>query len=63
MNDDIEKMRINKSKGTIALLDADMVQVTSRLFATIKHRKEIIDFWKRTYHLDGKVYCIIISPK
>jgi hypothetical protein len=62
MNDDIEKMRINKSNGYIALLDFDMSQVACRKFSSIKDRKEIIAFWNRTYRLEDKSYYIIISP-
>lgn len=62
MNDNIEKIRINRSHGYIALLDFDMTQVASRKFSSIKNRKEIIAFWNRTYRLEDKSYYIIISP-
>jgi hypothetical protein len=62
MNDEIEKIRINKSKGYIYLLDFDMNQVAAKKFMSIKMRKDIIDFWKRTYRLEEKSYCLIISP-
>ena len=62
MNDEIEKMRINKSNGYVALLDFDMNQVAFRKFSSIKDRKEIISFWNRTYRLEDKSYYIIISP-
>jgi len=60
MNDDIEKIKINKSKGTITLLDADMNQVAFRMFKSISERKEIMTFWNRSYKLDEKKYCIEI---
>ena len=62
MNDDIEKMRINRSHGSLTLLDFDMNQVAYRKFSSIKQRKEIMEFWNRTYRLDEKSYYIIISP-
>ena len=62
MNDDIEKMRINKSKGIITLLDFDMNQVAYRKFQSIKERKQIMDFWYRTYKLEEKSYYIVVSP-
>lgn len=62
MNDDIEKMRINKSKGIITLLDFDMNQVAYRKFQSIKERKQIMDFWYRTYRLEEKSYYIVVSP-
>jgi len=62
MNDEIDKMRINKSNGYIALLDFDMNQVACRKFSSIKDRKEIIAFWNRSYRLEDKSYYIIISP-
>ena len=62
MNDDIEKMRINKSKGIITLLDFDMNQVAYRKFQSIKERKQIMDFWYRTYRLEEKRYYIVVSP-
>ena len=54
--------RISKCKGYVSLLDFNMNQVASRKFNSIKMRKEIIEFWKRTYKLEEKSYCIIISP-
>jgi hypothetical protein len=62
MSDDIEKMKINKSHGYVALLDFDMNQVAHRRFTSTKQRKDIIEFWNRTYRLDEKSYYIIISP-
>jgi len=62
MNDDIEKIRINKSKGYVYLLDFDMTQVAAKKFNSIKMRKDIIDFWKRTYRLEEKSYFLVISP-
>ena len=62
MNDDIEKMRINRSHGCVTLLDFDMNQVAYRKFSSIRQRKEIIEFWNRTYKLDEKSYYIVISP-
>ena len=62
MNDDIEKMRINKSKGIITLLDFDMNQVAYRKFQSIKERKQIMDFCYRTYRLEEKSYYIVVSP-
>jgi hypothetical protein len=61
MSDDIEKIRINVSKGTVSLLDSSMTQVAARKFDSVKERKKIMDFWHKTYHLEGKKYCIIIS--
>jgi len=63
MNDEIEKMRINKSHGYVTLLDFDMNQVAYKKFSSIKQRKEIIEFWNRTYRLEEKSYYIVISPK
>ena len=60
MNDDIEKLRINTSKGTLALLDAEMNQVAFRTFKSITERKKIMGLWNRTYRLEDKQYCIII---
>ena len=54
--------RINKSKGYVALLDFDKNQIASRKFNSIKMRREIIEFWKRTYRLEEKSYYILISP-
>jgi hypothetical protein len=62
MNDDIEKMRINKSRGYVYLLDFDMSQVAAKKFNSIKMRKDIIEFWRKTYRLDEKSYYLIISP-
>ena len=62
MNDDIEKMRINKSKGYVYLLDFDMTQVAAKKFMSIKMRKDIIEFWRKTYRLEEKSYYLIISP-
>jgi hypothetical protein len=62
MNDDIEKMRINKSHGYVTLFDFDLNQVAHRRFTSIKQRKDIIAFWNRTYKLDEKSYYIVISP-
>jgi hypothetical protein len=61
MNDDIEKMRINKSTGFITLLDFDMSYVAYRRFTSIKQRKEIIELWGKVYKLDDKSYYFIIS--
>jgi len=54
--------RINKSKGYVALLDFDKNQIASRKFNSIKMRREIIEFWRRTYRLEEKSYYILISP-
>ena len=62
MNDDIEKMRINKSRGYVYLLDFDMNHVAAKKFNSIKMRKDIIEFWKRTYRLEEKSYYLVISP-
>jgi hypothetical protein len=62
MNDDIEKMRINKSKGYVYLLDFDMTQVAAKKFNSTKMRKDIIEFWKKTYRLEDKSYYLVISP-
>jgi hypothetical protein len=62
INDDIEKMRINKSHGYVALLDFNMNQVAHRRFTSTKQRKDIMEFWNRTYKLDEKSYYIVISP-
>lgn len=61
MNDDIEKIKINKSKGTIALFDSDMNQVAFRMFKSVSERKEIMTFWNRSYKLDDKTYYIEIK--
>ena len=50
--------RINKSKGYVALLDFDKNQIASRKFNSIKMRREIIEFWKRTYRLEENSYYI-----
>ena len=62
MNDEIEKIKINRSKGYVYLLDYNMNQVAAKKFMSIKMRKDIIEFWRRTYRLDEKNYCLIISP-
>jgi len=62
MSDDIEKMRINKSRGYVYLLDFDMNQVAAKKFNSIKMRKDIIEFWKKTYRLEEKSYYLVISP-
>jgi len=62
MSDDIEKMRINKCKGYVYLLDFDMTQVAAKKFNSKKMRKDIIEFWNKTYRLDEKSYYLIISP-
>lgn len=63
MNDDeIEKLRINKSKGWVYLLDFNMNQIAAKKFMSINMRKDIIEFWKRTYRLEEKSYYLIISP-
>lgn len=54
--------RIVKCKGYVYLLDSEKTQVASRKFNSIKMRREIIEFWKRTYRLEEKSYYIIISP-
>jgi hypothetical protein len=61
MNDEIEKMRINKSTGFITLFDYDMNYVTYRRFLSVKQRKEIIELWGRVYKLDDKSYYMVIS--
>jgi hypothetical protein len=61
MNDDIEKIKINKSKGTVALFDSDMNQIAFRMFKSVSERKEIMNFWNRSYKLDEKKYCIEIK--
>lgn len=58
-----KEIKVTKSGGGVVLLDANMVQIASRVYSSLKHRKDIIDFWKRSYKLDDKVYCLIISPK
>lgn len=62
MNDEIEKMRINKSRGYVYLLDFDMTQVAAKKFGSVKMRKDIMEFWRKTYKLDERSYYIIISP-
>ena len=62
MNDEIEKLRINKSKGWVYLLDFNMNQIAAKKFMSINMRKDIIEFWKRTYRLEEKSYYLIISP-
>ena len=62
MNDEIEKMRINKSRGYVYLLDFNMTQVAAKKFNSIKMRREIIEFWRKTYRLEEKSYYLIISP-
>jgi hypothetical protein len=62
MNDNLEKIRINRSHGSVTLLDFDLNQVAYRKFSSIKQRKEIMEFWNRTYKLDEKSYYIVISP-
>jgi len=61
MNDEIEKIRINKSTGFITLFDFDMTYITYRRFTSVKQRKEIMEFWGRVYKLDDKSYYILIS--
>jgi hypothetical protein len=61
MNDDIEKIKINKSKGTVALFDSDMNQIAFRMFKSVSERREIMNFWNRSYKLDEKRYCIEIK--
>ena len=62
MNDEIEKMRINKSRGYVYLLDFEMTQVAAKKFSSIKMRKDILEFWRKTYRLDERSYYLIISP-
>ena len=54
--------RVVRCKGYVYLLDSEKTQVASRKFNSIKMRREIIEFWKRTYRLEEKSYYIIISP-
>ena len=54
--------RIVKCEGYVYLLDFEQNQVAARKFRSIKMRKEIIEFWKRTYRLEEKSYYIIIAP-
>ena len=61
MNEDIEKMRINKSTGFITLLDFEMSYIAYRRFTSVKQRKEIMELWGRVYKLDDKSYYMIIS--
>ena len=61
MNDEIEKMRINKSTGYITLLDFEMSYIAYRRFTSVKQRKEIMESWGRVYKLDDKSYYMIIS--
>ncbi len=62
MSDEIEKIRINKSRGYVYLLDSNNNQIAAKKFNSIKMRKDIIEYWKRTYRLEEKSYCLIISP-
>jgi hypothetical protein len=61
MNDEIEKIRINKSNGYVTLFDFDMGYVAHRRFTSVKQRKEIMESWGRVYKLDDKSYYILIS--
>lgn len=61
MNDEIEKMRINKSTGYITLLDFEMNYIAYRRFTSVKQRKEIMESWGRVYKLDDKSYYLLIS--
>ena len=61
MNDEIEKMRINKSTGYITLLDFEMSYIAYRRFTSVKQRKEIMESWGKVYKLDDKSYYMIIS--
>jgi hypothetical protein len=61
MNDEIEKMRINKSTGYITLLDFEMNYIAYRRFTSVKQRKEIMESWGRVYKLDDKSYYVLIS--
>lgn len=57
----IEKM--NFKTGIISLHDANMNQVTYRVYDRKKHRQDIIKYWERIYKLNNKKYFILISPK
>lgn len=63
MSDDIEKMKIIIAKGRISLHDENMELITDKSFNSVKNRKDIIEFWKRSYRLEEKTYYIVIKHK
>lgn len=63
MSDAIEKMKIRIAKGRISLHDENMELITDKSFYSVKNRKDIIEFWKRSYRLEEKTYYIVIRHK
>lgn len=49
-------------EGFISLYDYNNVFVARKQYRSIKSRNEIIEYWRKLYRLEDKMYILVISP-